>query len=253
MSYDYSQQGYILTRSLECRGALLHHVPHRDAPLPGALRGSTERCSSPLVVSWVAPGTHQKRGRRSSHELQTLCRAHCAACQEETEIHTRCAQPLGRRGGRFSDILHPPKSVCLEGCLQELEDRIILDAICLLPGQCLLLLAAEEPPAQEASKATDDEDNYNRDARDRAGRETGPALVYRRVSGIDSRLLCDVAGNRSLIAIGRIAAHAILDTSDRSIVTIAFHTLIRREIILRETTPACTRLWCITHVTPSCT
>ena len=186
--------------------------------------------------------------------LQTLCCVGCAAHQEGPEIHTRCAQPLGRRGGRFSDILHPPKSVCLEGCLQELEDRIILDAICLLPGQCLLLLAAEEPPAQEASKATDNEDNYNGDARDCAGRETGPALVYRRISGIDGRLLRDVAGNRSLIAIGRIAAHAICYTFNPVItISIAFHTLIRREIIPRETTPACTRLWCITHVTPSCT
>ena len=104
--------------------------------------------------------------------------------------------------------------------------------------QWLLLLVAEEPPAQEASKATDNEDNYNGDARDRAGRETGPALVYRRVSGTNARLY-NITYNRSLTVIRRSAAHAILDTSDGFIANITFYTLCSREIVAREATFAC--------------
>ena len=111
---------------------------------------------------------------------------------------------------------------------------------CLLPGQCLLLLVAEEPPAQEASKAPDDDDCGDGDACDRAGRETGPALVYRRANGINSRRLRDVAGDRSLIAIGRIAAYAICYTFNPIItISIALHTVISREIVSRKTRATC--------------
>ena len=48
--------------------------------------------------------------------------------------------------------------------------------------QWLLLLAAYEPPAQEASKATDDDYNYNGDACNGARRK--PLLISRRVDRV---------------------------------------------------------------------